>query len=548
MKKVSDGLSIDAIIALNDSLSGERSNFDNLWQDVAEFCNPLKSNITSKETAGRKRRTNLTDSTAIRANDDFASMLLGYMCRPDEQWFKMQSVNLALQNDEEVSMYFNEVERAILKNMYLSNFAMEIHEDFLDMGCFGTSNMYIEKGDEYPLRFKNIKISTYNIEESAYGMIDTVIYSFKFTAKQAVQRFGIDNVSDKIKEVYDAPTKTSVSRKFKFIHAVMPRRKVDEKRKDGLGMPFGSYYIDVAEKELISESGYMDMPYVVSRFLKDPDEIWGRSPGINCLAEIKMVNAMKATLIRSAEKKCDPVMMVADNSIMNQPSFDAGGLLFVRGSMFQDRPVALDTGADVGITLEMIKQEQQIIREAFYNDLADVLMDNKYMTATEAEIRKNGKQLLAAAKMGRVQAEKLSKVIQRCYLLLEDQGLLPELPDVLKQNPNYEVSFTGKMALAMKTIDSMATSMTLGMVEGLAQIDPTVLDNFNFNEIIRGNAISNGMQLKYINSQEEVDGIRQGRAAQQEQMNEMAMAQQGADVVNKLQKPTDQDSPLAQLT
>lgn len=546
-ERVSDGLTVGSLIQMWKSLKSERGKWESHWQDVADFVCPVRSNITNTTSPGDKRVNKLVDNTAVRANERFASMLFSYMTRPDEQWFKLQSVHPEISKMEEVKAYFNRVEQAIMKNMYLSNFALEIHEDFLDLGSIGTSNIYIEAGDEYPLRFQNIPIRQYCIEESAYGQIDTVFHEFKFNAKQAVQKFGYDTVSDKIKECYDNPVKNQGSKRFTFLHCVTPRRKVDHSKKGAMSMPFASYYIEVESKKLLSESGYESMPYIVGRFMKDPDEIYGRSPAINALADIKMLNGMVNTMFRSAEKRCDPPMLVADNSLLSSPRFDAGSLLFIRGSMFQDKPIALDTKADVGLTLEMVQRVEKNVEETFYMEMSDELQDKKYMTATEVNNRRRNKLMQFAPMSARIQAEKLSKIVQRCYIILQEQGLLPEMPQILQQNPNYEISFVGQMALAMKTIDKVATQQTLGLVSEVAQVKPDVYDHFNFNEIIRNEALENGMTFGNLRTQEEVDQIRADRAKQQEEEAQMRMAQQGADVVNKLQQPTQEGSPLQMI-
>jgi hypothetical protein len=312
-------------------------------------------------------------------------------------------------------------------------------------------------------------------------------------------------------------------------------------------MPFMSLYVEKESREVVKKGGYETMPYVVGRFIKDPDEIYGRSPAINSLGEIYMVNAMKNTLIKAARKTVSPPMGVSHNSVLNSPMFDAGRIVYIKGSVFQDRPVPLQVTGDVRIGLDMIQQEQNSIKEAFYTDMFDYLIGGKYMTATEVEARKQSKLFLFAPLLARIQSEKLNRILQRVFDILLTNGFLPPIPDILKQYPQYDIQFTGRMALALQNIEVSATQLTLGMIQPLAQYDPTILDNFDWNAIARGTAKSNGMPIAFVKTKEVVQAERAERAKQEQQMQQMQMAQMGADIAEKAGKPVDDSSLMAQM-
>ena len=534
------------ILSKFEVLKNQRANWEDLWERVTEYVLPNRSDITETHTPGARQDERITDYTAVRANERFASGLYGYMCRPDEQWFKLMSNVQEVINDEDSQRWFQAVEHIMMKNIYLSNFSLEIHEDFLDLGAVGTSCMYIEEGDEYPLRFKNFHITQYVIEESAHGMIDTVIVEFKYSCKQAIQAFGWENLPENIQKAWTEAKGGQSKQYFTFLHAVKPRLNI---RKNALGkeaMPFMSVYIEKESKTIVKRGGYKTLPYVVARFIKDPNEIYGRSPAINSLGEIYMVNAMKNTIIKSARKTVSPPMAVAHNSVLNSPKFDAGRIVYVKGSVFQDKPVPLQVTGDIRIGLEMIQQEQNSIKEAFYTDMFDYLIGGKYMTATEVEARKQSKLFLFAPILARIQSEKLNRILQRVFDILMTNGFFPPLPDALKRNPQYDIQFTGRMALALQNIEVSATQLTLGMIQPLAQYDPTILDNFDWNAIARGTARSNGMPIAFVKTKEQVALEREARAAQQKQMMDMQMAQMGADTAEKLGKPIDDSSLMAQ--
>ena len=75
----------------------------------------------------------------------------------------------------------------------------------------------------------------------------------------------------------------------------MPIKKKTEKN-------YKSCYVLVEEKALLEEGGFDEFPYMVPRWQKVAGEIYGRSPSMTCLPDIKMVNQMMKTVIKAAQK------------------------------------------------------------------------------------------------------------------------------------------------------------------------------------------------------------------------------------------------------
>jgi hypothetical protein len=537
----------EMIVKRLECMKGERGTWESHWQDVADFMMPHKNSITLTQNPGRKRNDDIFDTTAIRANEKLAAGLFGYLCPPNEQWFLLRSKNPKLLTDETVAMYYSDVSRIILESMYLSNFALEIHEDFLDMGAFGTSCLYIEEGSKTPFRFESIPIANYYISESHQGIIDTVYREFKLTARQAAQKFGEENLSDEIRDILKNEELNKKDKKFTFIHAVQPRTDVKYGIVSNDNKPVMSCYIEKASKHIVKESGYDEMPYLCSRFMKAPTETYGRSPAIDTLPEIKMINAMRKNVIRASEKQVDPPILLPDDGVIGNFNMSAGKLNYLRSSYYENKPVPFETKGNLPIGLEMIQQEMETINGAFYVDLFDMLADRRNMTATEVIERVEEKLIMFAPMLARIQSEKLSPLIERGYGILARRNMLPPPPSILRENPEYEIQYVGKMALALKALDVSATQKTLmGLLE-YVQVDPSIMENFDFNKITRGMAMRNGVPAEFMRTQEELDAMHEEQKKMQEQQMMMDQLSQGADVASKLNKKVEAGSPLEAL-
>ena len=59
------------------------------------------------------------------------------------------------------------------------------------------------------------------------------------------------------------------------------------------------------------------MPYVVPKMLKASTEIYGRSPAMNALPDVKVLNKMVETALKAAAKQVDPPLLVPDDSMLS---------------------------------------------------------------------------------------------------------------------------------------------------------------------------------------------------------------------------------------
>jgi hypothetical protein len=338
-----------------------------------------------------------------------------------------------------------------------------------------------------------------------------------------------------------------MEKKYDIYHAVCPRVGRRNSEIGKLNMPYGSLFVEGETNHVISEGGYESLPYVAGRFIKDPDELYGRSPAINCLSDIKMLNGLSCIFLKSEEKNLNPPMLVAHNSIVNKPNFSSGRIIYIRGSVFQDRPVPLQSGRDLNVGMDMLQRYENKIKEAFYTDMFDYLMGGKYMTATEVEARKQTKLFLFAPLLARIQKEFLSRIVERCFDIMFRKGLFPKVPEEIKKNPDYEVKFAGRMANALKSIESSAVNNVLMMLAPVMQYDPNVAKNFDWNEIIRDTGLNQGMPVSYVRDKDEVQAEIKAEQEMLMQQHEAQMAQQNAKTANELNEPVKSGSMLEEV-
>ena len=159
--------------------------------------------------------------------------------------------------------------------------------------------------------------------------------------------------------------------------------------------------------------------------------------------------------------------------------------------------------------------------------------DRRQMTATEVLQRAQEKGALLAPTVGRQQSETLGPLIEREIGVLFRQGVLPPPPEILEEE-DYEVEYVSPLSRAMKSEEGVGILRTLEMVQPIAAVDPSVMDNFNFDEITRVLADVNGVPQRILNTEDVIEETRGARAQQAQMQQALAAAPQAADAALKI--------------
>lgn len=530
------------IIRQHDQMVGERGTWENHWKEIAERILPRQDWFTiSNRTQGDKRTEKMFDSTAALALERFAAAMESMLTPRTQHWHKLKVNDEYLAKDKQVQMYLEEVTNILFQVRYSpkANFASQAHEAYMSLGAFGTGCIFIDDIVGTGIRYKSIHLSEIFFAENHAGAIDKIHRKFDLTARQAAQKWGVDALPEKIKAMLEKnPEQT-----FEFIHCVRPNDERMYGRKDYRGMPFSSTYISMEGQQVMSDGGYQSFPYAVSRYVTSPKEVYGRSPAMLVLPDIKMINEMSKTVLRAAHKAVDPPLLLQEDGVLQafnaRPSALNFGGINERGEQTV-RP--LETGARVDIGLEMMEQRRKVINDAFLITLFQILVDAPTMTATEAMLRAQEKGALLAPTMGRQQSEMLGPMIERELDILARAGVLPEMPQALMEaQGEVQIEYISPLNRAQRAEDGVAILRTLESVAGLAQFDPSVLMVFDSQKIARELADINGVPAKVMRSEEEISAMQDEQA----QQAELSQLLQAAPVVANSAKTLTETAQLA---
>ena len=477
-------------------LMEKRSTWESHWQECADFIQPRKAEITKERARGDKRNVQIFDATAIHALELLAASLHGMLTSSANRWFSLRYKEDQLNDSDEAKEWLQDATDKMYLAFARSNFQQEVFEAYHDLICFGTSAIMIEEDQDDILRFSARHIKEIYIQENKKGFVDTIYRRFKMAASAAVEKFGIENLS---KESQTTFTKDPF-KELEFVHVVRPRNIYNERKADKANMPFQSIYFEYNNGHIISIGGFRELPYVIPRYLKASTEIYGRSPAMNALPDVKVLNKMVETALKAAAKQVDPPLLVPDDSMLSPIRMSAGSLNYYRSGS-RDRIEPLQIGQATSATLNQENQRREAIAKMFHVDQL-VVSTNRTMTATEVIQRNEEKMRILGPVLGRLQSELLQPMILRVFNIMLRNRLFLQAPEILAEQ-EIDIEYVSPMALAQRSQELQSLMRGLEMFAQIAPLAP-VQDYIDENGLVKQIISLLGLPAKMIKSDKEV--------------------------------------------
>jgi len=530
MLSTTDRDKIDIYTGRYEQLKTLRSNWEGIWNDITQYILPNRGDFTVTRAKGTPRTDLIYDGTGPWANEQLAAGLAGFLTSPTQRWFKLRCTDKDLDQEKPVRAYLEQVETILYDHVFNSphtNFTPQTHELYLDIGAFGTSVMMIE---DLPsgITFQTFHLGNCYIAEGMDGKVNTVYRTYMMTARQILEKYTDRFSPEQIEQFKKKPYE-----EHECLHAVEPNDDFLPDSVKNTNKEYVSVFIFLgSEKAILEESGYDVFPYVVPRWQKTAEEIYGRGPGSTALPDIKMVNEMMKTIIKSGQKVTDPPLMVPDDGFVLPIRTTPAGINFYRsGSADRIEPLPVAGRLDIGF--DLLKHRHEHIMRVFHIDVMRMQEGGPEMTATEVMTRQEEKMRNIAPMTGRMQVEFLAPLIRRTYHIANRQKIIPPLPAVL-EGRGIDIAYSSPVARAQKSSQLQNVTRLLEAFIPLINIKPEMADNFNGDKYFEwAHDLLDAPEI-ILEPKEKVDEIRQARMkAQQAEMQKQDMeraATGGVDV------------------
>jgi hypothetical protein len=516
--KLTPVASAATLIRRMNALKAQRQPHEYVWRDCFDHCFPLRGSGLQQNTltaqSGIDRAARLVDSTATDGGRILAASLQGGMTPANARWFGLDVHNA----QDAWKTWLDAAADQLHVEIHNANFDSESLDCMLDMVAAGWFVMFVDVDREQGgLVFESWPIAQCYIASSrADGRVDTLYRSYTMTAEQCVSEFGADKVSSAVaKKAVDSP-----DHMVNLCHAIYPR--VGSNGQMAKNMPFASCKVEVDSQILLVESGFHEFPCVVPRMNKIPDTAYAVGPMFDALPDARMLNQMKRMDLANADLAIAGMWIAKDDGVLNPRTVKVGARkIIVANDVDSMKPLV--SGGNWQLADERIAQLQMAIRKLL---MADQLQpqDGPAMTATEIHARVALIRQQLGPTFGRMQAEYLRSLIERCFALAFRAGIFPPPPDALA-GQGFSVKYISPLARAQNLEDVTAIQNAVAFLIQVAPFAPTVLDNYDLDEMSRTLSEAQGVPQKCIRDMKAVLALRDARGQQQQAAQQQQQAQ-----------------------
>jgi hypothetical protein len=527
------------------SLGQERSSWMAHWQDISANILPVNGRyFASDRNKGLKRSNAIYDSTGTRALRVLAAGMMSGMTSPSRPWFRLSVADRELMKFQPVKQWLNDVTEQVQDVFSRSNCYRVLHAMYEELGAFGTASALIAEDYNNVIHMHPFTVGEYAIATDWKGNVNTLYREFDKTVGSIVKEFGVDKCSNTVKSLYERGT---LDAWVTLIHAVEPRSDRDLSKKDGLNMPVKSVYFEKAsEKKILRESGYQSFPCVSPRWSTVGGDIYGVSPGMEALGDIKQLQAEQFRKSQAIDYQANPPIQVPASFKNREAQLFPGGVSYYDATSATQ---GIRTAFEVNLNLQTLLLDIQDIRTrvngAFYSDLFMMISqrDNR-MTATEVAERHEEKMLMLGPVVERLNNELLDPLVETVFERLLAANMLPTPPEEL-QGHDLNIEYVSMLAQAQKAVAVNGIDRFVASMGQIATIKPDVLDKFDSDHWVDVYSDKMGIDPELIVSGEQVALVRTQRAQQMAMAQQREAMQQGAEVLRNAGQTSTQPGTAA---
>ena len=525
---------MDSLLSSYQALRARRTPWEGWWDTLRHYVLPTRQQDESEAPGEAGARHRLRDTTAVEACQKLASGHMSYMTPSNELWFKWESP----QPDagDEVQSWYNRCSEIANRELALSNFYTELHECFLDRVGLGTGCLYGGTSRRGSLLFRHIPCGQFVCSEDDEGRLDTYMREFSFTPHQAASQFGEKALGPRARAMLSSG-QSPHSGMLRFLHVVRPREKRNRQRESARHMAFESIYYSLDDSAVVEESGYREMPYMVTRFLKWGDGPYGLAPAQLVYPDIRQAQFLNRILDMLGEVAAFPRILELANQV-GEVDLRAGGRTLINpesASLGYPREWATQGRYDVG--MDRLRQKQEAIKRAFYVPMLELWNERKQqMTASEIYARENERVMLFSPSFTLFACD-FQPLMERVFALLFRMGKFPQPPaSAMRTDRQGEatidephVVYQGRIAMVMRRLQSEGIERTLQRLQACSALEPSLGDHVDMDATFRLAARLDGVPEQVLRPWNQVRRMRRRRedeaAAAQQQMAAAMQAQ-----------------------
>lgn len=536
-----------------DELIRDRRAWLDDWDYVSRFVRNRVESWISDEDPSRESdksgNSEVYDGTAIEALQLSCDGTTGQLMPANMPFFRLRAADSKLDANQALRQWLDACQDHLYQAFERSNFFQVISEIALDAWSFGTGTIYMEEDpDSGRVYFSSLHLKEIFPVENRWGQVDTMYRRFWMPNHELMDLWGDELDPDRVKVCEEKPDD-----KTKILHVVEP----------GDARRYKSTYILLDSKTkdpqdaILDEGGHDFFPYLVWRYRKNTGETYGRSPAMDSINDIIMVNAESKSLAEAAQKAIDPPLL-AHESMRGKIKINPRGITYWDQITPGGGQVSSLYGGALGqypLGIDELARRQKQIRAHFRSDFFSYLLaeaganGGRERTATEITAIEAQKSAILGSSVGRYLKEVAEPAVRNVFAIELAARRLPEMPREVQAlgGARIEIEYTGPLARKQRQyLRAQGIMEGTQAVFGIAQGVPQVLDAFDWDKIATEAADVSGMPSRMRLDDRTVKAIREARAQQQAAIQQAELEIEAAKVNPALSKAPEPGSPADQ--
>lgn len=446
-----------------------RSAWEDHWRECYAYALPQRDGALDRATPGAKKTDRLFDSTAPDAVEQLAASLMAELTPPWARWFDLvPGSDLTADQAQSVAEPLEETSALLQAHFDASNFAVEIHQCYLDLVTAGTASLMFEEadlGERSAFRFTAVPVGQAVFEEGASGALDTTFRRAELTETQLKARFP----DAPLPEAARTGEEDDGEARFAVLEAVLPdgprgyRYAALLQAGDGAGPDGG---------DLLAEGRFDASPFVNFRWMKAPGEIYGRSPVMKTLPDIKTANKVVELVLKNATIAVTGIWQADDDGVLNPATVKLAPGTIIPKAVGSSGLTPLAAPGEFDVSQLVLEDVRKRIRHGL---LADRLgqVDAPKMTATEVLERSAEMARVLGATYGRLQSELMVPLARRALAILRRRG---EIPALRVDGREIDLKIVSPIARHRKKAETQNAMQWIEMIQAMGPEAIAVLD------------------------------------------------------------------------
>lgn len=515
-------------------LKTERASWWAHWQEITNYLLPRSGRFYVQDRdKGWRRHNNIYDNTGTRALRVLGAGMMAGATSPARPWFRLGTADAELNNYQPVKIWLNDVTTRMQMVFQRSNTYRTLHQMYEELGAFGTAASIVLPDYNNVIHHYPVTVGEFAIAQDYQGKVCTLYREFEKTVGEIVKEYGYKNCSTTVRNLYD---RGSLDAWVRLIQSIEPRADRDIRKKDALNMAWGSYTFEVGGNptQFLRESGFKDFPALVPRWATAGGDIYGNSPGMEVLGDVKQLQHEQLRKAQVIDYQTKPPLQVPTSMKNRDVESLPGGISFYDGQTAGIK-TAFEVNLDLNHLLMDIQDVRERVRGGFYADLFLMLANatDTRMTATEVAERHEEKLLMLGPVLERLHNELLDPLIEMTFTRMLEAGVIPPPPPEL-QGMELSVEFVSMLAQAQRAIGTNSVDRYVANLGAVASFKPDVLDKFDADQWADKYADMLGVDPNLIVGNDQVAIVRENRAKLETQRAQMEQVKQMSEVGRNL--------------